>query len=682
MNAPASTYRLQLNGAFPFDAATALVPYLRDLGVDWVYLSPVFAANPGSMHGYDVTDPNVVNPELGGRAALERLAGAAHAAGVGVLLDIVPNHQAASEHNPAWRRALETHDPGWFDARWAGDHFEYRRFFDVGELVGVRVEEEWVFEATHALVFELLREGIVDGLRVDHVDGLADPGEYLRRLHDATSGAYVVVEKILARHEALPSSWPVAGTTGYEVANALTELCIDAGGRQALADAYGRPFGDVERESKEYVLDHSFAREWSRVVEMLDDPSLPARLRDVTVALPVYREYDAASLRALLGREPAPELSIRWQQLTGAVMAKGHEDTACYRYVGVLAQNEVGGDPGATAGDALARFHAMARSYRGLATTSTHDTKRSEDVRARLCVLSERVDEFERGLARWRSLVAPAAEVTRPELRFVAQTLLGAWPLHDDELGQFGERIESYLRKALREAKEESNWITPNEAHEQAVIACARRTIDDDLLRRGFGSLVDDVMFFGAVNSLSVLSWKLAMPGAVDIYRGCELWDFSLVDPDNRRPVDFDRRRSLLRTGGVPALDDWRSGAIKLHVTTAGLRARRANRELFAHGEYVQLAHPVSVFAFARRLGDQWLVAIAPRLATRVTACGEWPIGKQTWGDERVFLPADAPAEWRDGIPLAEALADLPVALILSPSSPPARTGVREPPFV
>jgi (1->4)-alpha-D-glucan 1-alpha-D-glucosylmutase len=626
----------------------------------------VFAANPGSTHGYDVTDPNVVNPELGGRDALDRFAGAAHGAGLRVLLDIVPNHQAATEHNPAWRRALESHDPGWFDARWVGDHFEYRRFFDVGELVGVRVEEEWVFDATHALTLELLHAGVVDGLRVDHVDGLADPAQYLERLHDATDGAFVVVEKILGRDEALPPSWPVMGTTGYEAGNALTELLIDAAGRARLAESAGRPFSDVELESKRYVLDHLFQAEWARVAGLLDDPSLAPDVRDVTIALPVYREYDAASLRAVIGGEPAPELSVRWQQLTGAVMAKGHEDTAGYRYVALLAQNEVGGDPGATAYDAVPRFHVIARSYRALVSTSTHDTKRSEDVRARLCVLSERADTFERGLARWRALVAPAPDVTRRESRFVAQTLLGAWPLRDDELGEFRERIESYLEKALRETKQESNWLTPNVPHEQAVIDCARRTIDDDLLRQGFGALVDEVMFFGAINSLAILTWKLAMPGAVDVYRGCELWDFSLVDPDNRRPVDFDRRRALLARGGAPLLDDWRSGAIKQQVAAAGLRARRAHRKLFAHGEYVEVAHPETVFAFARRLDDQWVVAIAPRLATRVTSCGDWPVGKQTWGDERVFLPADAPVEWRDGIPLAEALADFPVALLLS----------------
>jgi (1->4)-alpha-D-glucan 1-alpha-D-glucosylmutase len=693
---PLSTYRLQLNREFDLPAATRLVPYLRDLGVDWLYLSPIFAARRGSAHGYDVIDPTMVNTELGGRAALDELARRVHDAGLRILIDIVPNHQAATDENRRWTAALESRDPGWFDVHWRGDEPEYRRFFDVDGLVGVRVEDEAVFDATHALVFELLGQGVVDGLRVDHVDGLADPGAYLERLDRATGGAFTVVEKILARDETLPG-WPVAGTTGYEVGDALTALAIDPEGRgrleaALLAENGFVPFADVEHESKVLVLDTLFSPEWNRLRKVLDDDGLARDLRALTLGLDVYRLYDdspedekrfgrasagldarsADALRTRLLGDPRAELATRWQQLTGPVMAKGHEDTACYRYPALLAQNDVGGDPGATAHDAVERFHELARSYRGLVGTSTHDSKRSEDVRARLCVLSERSAVFASGLDRWRRLVEPAPDVTPVESRFVAQTLLGAWPLAAADLAAFGDRIDGYLTKALREAKEQSNWLAPNEDHERRVIDCARRTIADDgrILHEAFGALVEEVEFFGALNSLSMLTWKLAMPGTPDIYRGCELWDLSLVDPDNRRPVDFDMRRRALdqldgpdRVGEDELLRDWRSGAIKLHVTASGLRARRVHPELFGRGDYVPLDAPDGLLAFARHLDGSWAVAIAPRLATRITEVGRWPLGATTWGDAALVLPDAAGTEIR----IADALGALPVALLVLP---------------
>ncbi len=388
---------------------------------------------PGSTHGYDVVDPTRVNPEVGGRVALERLADAAHDAGLGVLLDIVPNHQAASRENPRWREFQDSGQTEYFDT-WRGARGEpvTRRFFDIGDLVGVRVEDGAVFRETHALTIELLASGVVDGLRVDHIDGLADPQQYLDRLRDATGGAFVVVEKILARDELLAAAWSTAGTTGYEAGRALTELLIDPDGRRQLevalhAENNRMSFPDIERESKADVLDGLLGPEWQQVTSLLDAPELEVPLRELTIALDVYRTYDATPddarrierasgripadgarrLRAHLLVGPTSELATRWRQLSGAVMAKGHEDTACYRYPALLAQNEVGGDPAADTKDAGARFDTLARGYRGLVSTSTHDTKRTEDVRARLCVLSERANEFERGLARWRELVAP-----------------------------------------------------------------------------------------------------------------------------------------------------------------------------------------------------------------------------------------------------------------------------------
>ncbi|MDQ1461258.1 MAG: (1-_4)-alpha-D-glucan 1-alpha-D-glucosylmutase, partial [Actinomycetota bacterium] len=620
----------------------------------------------------------------------------AHEAGLRILIDIVPNHQAATGENRRWQEALESRTPGWFDVRWVGDQPRYRRFFDVDGLVGVRVEDEVVFRETHALVFELLEHGVVDGLRVDHVDGLADPGQYLERLDRATGGAFTVVEKILARDETLPG-WPVAGTTGYEAGNALTSLAIDPEGREQLEGALlaengGVPFAQVECESKAFVLDRLFRPEWKRLRELLGTDALLPALRADTLGLDVYRVYDdspeaekrlarasagldpqaAEAVRARLLGNPRSELSTRWQQLTGPVMAKGHEDTSCYRYPALLAQNEVGGDPASSAHDSIDRFQQLADGYRGLIGTSTHDSKRSEDVRARLCVLSERPAAFAMGLDRWRELVEPAPDVTAVESRFVAQTLLGAWPLTNDELPTFQPRMAGYLTKALREAKEKSNWLAPDVEHERRVIELADRTIADGggLLHEAFGRLVDEVMFFGALNSLAMLTWKLAMPGTPDIYRGCELWDLSLVDPDNRRPVDFAARARVLEEldGAEPVgedelLRDWRSGAIKMHVTASGLRARRAYPELFGRGELVPVAGPKSVLAFARHLDGAWAVAIAPRLATRVTTVGRWPLGAGAWGDSTLVLPDPARTEIR----LADALSEFPVALVVVP---------------
>ena len=688
---PVSTYRLQLNRDFDLAAAEALVSYLQRLGVDWLYLSPIFAAQAGSPHGYDVIDPTRVNPELGGRRALESLSEHAHAAGLHILVDIVPNHEAASAENLRWQAALASHEPGWFDVDWVDGEPRHRRFFDVDGLVGIRVEDEDVYRASHALVFELLQRGIVDGLRVDHVDGLADPAEYLERLRRDAAGAFTVVEKILARDETL-RAWPVDGTTGYEAGDALTALCIDPDGRRRLEAALlgengNEPFGSVERESKTYVFDNVFQPEWRRVVELLGERTLVHPLRALTIALDVYRTYgdtyedrlrfdraaaaldpaDAAALEKLLVTHSHAELPTRWRQLSGPVMAKGREDTASYRYPALLAQNEVGSDPGERVRDAPTRFDKLARGYRGLIATSTHDSKRSEDVRARICVLSERPAHFEAGFDQWCELVEPDRGVSRAELRFVAQTLLGAWPLQLDEAPSFASRIADYLTKALREAKQATNWISPDERHENAVIDCARRTIANagSVLYDAFGTLVDDVMFFGALNSLSMLTWKLGMPGTPDIYRGSELWDLSLVDPDNRRPVDFDARERCLDLleyrGPDELLRDWRSGAVKMQVTASGLRARRRHRDLFVRGAYVPLDAPSGIFAFARQLGDAWAVAIAPRLSTRVTTHGHWPIGSETWGDAAITLPDAAHTEIR----LADALQALPVALLV-----------------
>jgi (1->4)-alpha-D-glucan 1-alpha-D-glucosylmutase len=813
---PTSTYRLQLHGEFDLDDARALVPYLAELGVDWLYLSPVFAARPGSRHGYDVIDPTVINPELGGREGLERLAATAHAAELRILLDIVPNHEAVTTRNPRWFAVLQHgSDAGvaaWFDIDWSGNdavepdkvlwpllrrdvpdevadgtlHVEtspegaarlryddetlpiagdareplevlldrqhyrlaqwrtgstflnYRRFFDVSDLVGIRVEAPEVFAESHALVIELLNQGVIDGLRVDHVDGLANPTEYLRRLSDVTNGAFVVVEKILGADEELSPEWPVAGTTGYETADDLTAVLIDPEGRQQLerallADTGGTDFATIERAARRQVLRDFFIPEWGRVTRALAPTIAAARidtpvdvlaraLAEITISLPVYRTYcadepatgaDLAHLdhavslarsgarpdmdaeafeavgRILTGAALPPEarpararLMTLWQQLTGAVMAKGREDTACYRYPVALAQAEVGGDPGADAQRALDRFHARA-AHRvtagrpGMTASTTHDTKRSEDTRARLAVLTERAAAFEQGFARWTSALRPPSHVTAVERRFVAQTVLGTWPLDTRALETYDKRIAAYLVKALREAKLASSWLDPDEGHEAAVVELAHRTTSDGgrVLHETFAELVDDVAWYGMINGLSQLTWKLGLPGTADIYRGCELWDLSLVDPDNRRPVDFGARIAMLERPD----DGWRSGGLKLRMTTAGLRARRDDRALFTTGTYVPLSVAgAAALAFARRHEDGWALACAPRLPARLAPRDRWPVGRAVWEDRVVNLPADAPARWRDVytdgeieaagsvLHLADMLTQLPAALLVS----------------
>jgi malto-oligosyltrehalose synthase len=767
---PASTYRLQLHARFDFDAARAVVPYLYELGVDWIYLSPVFAARQGSEHGYDVIDPGAVNAALGGREGLVQLADDVHAAGMKVLVDIVPNHQAVTTQNPRWTAMLRDGEGSqaarWFDVDWSGNdrvparklawpvlalepHEEiergalaldrgpdgaavlrydaetlpvvgdlsadltdvlaaqsyvllqwrtgspfrnYRRFFDVSELVGVRVEDDEIFAASHELLGELLRDGVVDGIRVDHVDGLADPAAYLVALRAMAGAVPIFVEKILATGETLPAEWPVDGTTGYEYTNDLTALLVDPDGRAVLEAALRDenehvPFPTVQRRAEREVLRGLFVAEWAWIRRRLADAALEDALAALTVALPVYRTYGvggqpwsprdrewlaraAEIARSELDADPGAvnaavqrlvsdgELLVRWQQLTGAVMAKGHEDTACYRYPALLAQAEVGGDPGDPVLDAVVRTHDRARARLadgrlGMTATSTHDTKRSEDVRARLAALSERADAFELALGRWRALVQPAEGVTRVEARFVAQTLLGVWPTDERDIEATAARVDQYLVKALREAKQLTSWLDPDESHEADVRALARRSFEDggQLLRKAFGSLLDELVEAGERDALAQLTWKLGLPGTADIYQGTELLDLSLVDPDNRRPVDFDARARLLATGEAPP---------KLRYTTAGLRARREHRELFVAGDYMPL-DVAGAFAFARRAGAEWAIVIA-----RVP--GPPPSGA-------LALPDGAPSTWTDvyterahAAPLApgEILGAAPAALLIA----------------
>jgi len=584
-----ATYRLQLTPEFGFAEARAVVPYLRDLGISHLYLSPVMQARAGSTHGYDVVDPTRVSEELGGEDALRALC----SAGLGVILDVVPNHMAAGDENPYWR------DPDrrrkFFD--WDEESGWYRRFFTIDDLAGVRVEDPWVFEATHAKVFELIGDGLVQGLRIDHPDGLADPRGYLERLPHVP----VWVEKILEPGERL-RDWPVEGTTGYEFANDVTALFVDPVGEEPLTALYAeltgetRPFAAVAGQAKLELARTDFQREFARLRSLLHHP----RLEEAAASLPVYRTYaepwsgrvEDADRDALAGVPPElrrvllleergdPEFVVRFQQTTGPVMAKGVEDTAFYRWLRLTALNEVGGSPDRFS-LSVDDFHEgnlerEARFPRHLLATQTHDTKRSGDVRCRIAALAGMADEWAAHVRGWRRLDDPNEDY------LLWQTLIGAWPIER-------ERVEAYMQKALREAKLNTNWIEPDEAHEARVRAAIGGVYAD--LPAGFEEVAARVADAGRRISLAMTLLKLTVPGVPDIYQGDELESLSLVDPDNRRPVDFELRRRLLASDAPPA---------KLRLVRDALALR-------ALGPYEPIEAGPGVCAFRR--GDDVIVA-------------------------------------------------------------------------
>jgi (1->4)-alpha-D-glucan 1-alpha-D-glucosylmutase len=591
-----ATYRLQLTASFGFDDARALVPYLSALGISHLYLSPSLQARPGSTHGYDVVDPRRISPELGGEEAFRSLSEAASRAGMGIVLDTVPNHMAAVDDNPFW--ADETVRAQFFDIdRATGRH---RRFFDIDDLAGVRQEDPAVFEETHALVLALVDEGVVDGLRIDHPDGLADPAGYLRTLRER-GVARVWVEKIVDPGERL-RDWPVCGTVGYEFLNDVCAVSIDPAGESQLTALWEqvsgdrRAFGEVAHAAKLEQVHGPFAPERDRLRCLV--PELSAELLEAALAaLPVYRTYvdpaagevdeqDRAAAGALPGpvRErllldvPSPvQFVTRFQQTTPAIMAKGVEDTAFYRYGRLLALNDVGGDPSRFGID-VSTFHAanlerLERFPLSMVTTMTHDTKRSGDVRARLGAISSIASEWAVAVGRWMELTEQFRIDGAPddaERYFIFQTLAGAWPIDP-------ERVAVHMRKALREAKRNTNWISPNTEWEDAVARFCRTLPSDAGFLIEFSPIVTALSELGRRAALGQLALKLTVPGVPDIYQGDELWNRALVDPDNRRPVDFARRAELLRArdfGSEP----------KLWLTSQLLALRARRPEPFAAG--------------------------------------------------------------------------------------------------
>ncbi|MGI8759509.1 MAG: malto-oligosyltrehalose synthase [Acidimicrobiales bacterium] len=893
MPAPLATYRLQLQPGFGFDDAAAVAPYLAALGITHVYTSPVLQAVPGSTHGYDVVDHSRVNDELGGEAAHRRFCSALAAAGLGQVLDIVPNHMAITTGNAWWADVLENGPSSrwaaYFDVDWEGpesklrntvlipvlgDHYgrvleagglglerqggtfsvtyfehrfpvappafglplslaaadlaaqglgdddeleflasaftslppatatdalsvrnrhrdkevlkralarlcdqraevaaavdaavarvnadpdlldallerqnyrlaywrtagrelDYRRFFDITTLAALRMEDEQVFADTHALVLGWVASGVVDGLRIDHPDGLRDPEGYLRRLHQAAPGAWLVVEKILEPGEELPASWPVDGTTGYDFLNLLGGLFVDPAGEAPLTEAYGAFTGEptdvveVEHDKKHLVLRDVLAADLNRLTHLFVAVCEASRryrdftrhelhevLGEVIASFGVYRTYvgtdgkvteaDEAHLGAalsaaaerrpdldpelfeLLGRvlrgrlegAEATSLLLRFQQVTGPVMAKAVEDTAFYTYNRLVSLNEVGGDPGRF-GVEVDDFHrAMAATQRGWPATmlasSTHDTKRSEDVRARISLLSEIPAAFAAAVARWSEMNARHA-TTAPEGAtwpdrnvewMLYQTLVGAWPLSV-------ERAVAYVEKATREAKVHTSWIDPVADYDDAVRSFVEGALGDARFVADLEAFVEPLVGPGRVNALAAQLVKLTAPGVPDLYQGTEVWDLSLVDPDNRRPVDFAARSRLLGELDGTRVDEIcrRSdeALTKLHLTRTALHLRRRAPECFGAGDegsYQPLAatgeagrHAVAYSRGAR------VATVVPRLALGLARRGGW-------GGTTVELPAGTWSNLLTGtsvaggaVSLASLLGTFPVALLES----------------
>lgn len=907
---PTAVYRLQFHRGMRFDDARGLVDYLHELGISDLYASPILQAKRGSTHGYDVTDPTHINPELGTEEEFESLSRQLQAHGMGLLLDIVPNHMAASSENPWWTDLLEE-GPGsayapYFDVDWhppsrflenrillptlgapyaealegrqlklsyeeagffvhyfdtklpvavkpyrqilehrlerlrqklgpetaeyqelegilsaidrlpersallaerAGDRrlartaikerlwqlyrssetmrrfieqnvwvfngksgvpvtfrlldrlmshqayvlsywqnsnegINYRRFFTITDLVGMRVEDPLTFDAMHSVILRLAHRGLVSGLRIDHIDGLRDPLGYLRRLQDrvangdkgaAAANFYVVVEKILAPCEDLPEEWPVAGTTGYDFLNALNGIFVDERQTDALDDIYVRfsgveaGFEELAYDKKKQVMQSLLAVEMNtlgrrlsllaqqdRYARELPRSDLARALLETVAWLPVYRTYtrnfevsapdverighaltraEKANpeirpacfdfLRQVLLLEQRPQLFpeqrearlafvMRLQQFTGPLMAKGFEDCLLYIYNRLTSLNEVGGFP-QQMGVSTRAFHDFGRKRQKqwphtLNTTTTHDTKRAEDVRARIHVISEAPEEWETHLLRWREWNsaskrdAGGTPVPTPNEEYLLyQTMLGAWPLQPEEEESFPQRLQEYMIKAMREAMVHTKWTVPNVKHEKALvdfIAAILKPSPRNRFLQDFLRFQSKIAYHGALNGLAQVLIKNTYPGVPDLYQGSELWDLRLVDPDNRGPVDFQGRAQALQDAGAAGselpletlLERWSDGRIKLFTIRRSLKFRSANPSLYGSGDYIPLGsvgrRSEHVVGFARRTRTAWGITATPRLTVTLTEAGRAPLGEAAWGNTYLTLPRGAPRQW------------------------------------
>jgi (1->4)-alpha-D-glucan 1-alpha-D-glucosylmutase len=648
----------------------------------------------------------------------------------------------------------------------AAEEINYRRFFNINELVSVRVEDERVFEETHSFVFDLVARGLIDGLRVDHIDGLYDPAGYLKRLRERTGDRFIVVEKILDHDERLPEVWPVQGTTGYDFLNHVNNIFCQTKQRKAFDRIYTAftlqesGYDELVANKKRLIIGRHMAGDIDNLAHLLKTISSSDRhasditlyglrraLVEVMAQFPVYRTYinrqgisddDRMTLERAIerARRSIPGLAneigfierflmlkfddylsetekaqwvhfaMRFQQFTGPLMAKGFEDTTLYVYNRLLSLNEVGGDP-ARFGTSLPTFHAfnLRRAEKWpntMNSTATHDTKRGEDVRARINVLSEIPREWEAQLKTWqrlnrnkKSVVQGVRVPDRNDEYFLYQTLIGTFPLDPARIPSFTARLKNYLVKAVREAKVSTGWLKPDEDYENGYLTFVERLLKPataDPFLESFLAFQKRIGFYGMLNGLSQTLLKLTAPGVPDFYQGTELWDLTFVDPDNRRPVNFPRLARLLEDLIREAKKDlsglledlvgkMEDGRIKLFLIYQSLQVRKAHAALFAKGGYLAIEaegeRKGHVAAFARKLSGKWSITIAPLFLTSVIAEGELPVGEAVWGDTFLPLPPDAPENWRNAITgerihvhqnlrMAEALSSFPVSLLVS----------------
>ncbi|ARR78640.1 Malto-oligosyltrehalose synthase [Mycobacterium intracellulare subsp. yongonense] len=758
-----STYRLQLRGessgsAFTFADAEDLLDYLDELGVTHLYLSPIMTATTGSSHGYDVTDPTTVSPELGGRDGLARLSAAARARGLGLVVDIVPNHVGIDQprQNPWWwdvlRNGRSSPYATFFDIDWdldkdgrivlpvlgsdedaadltvdgdvlrLGDlalpiapgtaggtgpevhdrqHYRlvgwrngvcgYRRFFSITSLAGLRQEDRAVFDATHAEVGRWFAEGLVDGVRIDHPDGLSDPCGYLAWLRELVGpSAWIVIEKILAVDEALEPTLPVGGTTGYDVLREVGGVFVDPQGAPALTalvESSGvdyRALPDMLADLKIRSATDTLGSELSRLRRSIaaaagaDHPQLPEAVAALLTHLGVYRsdypglvallptalaETEAAApelgpalqvLAAALARDCEP--ATRLQQLCGAVTAKSVEDCLFYRDARLVSLNEVGGEPHRF-GVGAAEFHHSAASRARLwpqtmTTLTTHDTKRGEDVRARIGVLSQVPSLWAEFVARWETR-APSPDPATGQ--FLWQNIFGVWPVNGQVTRELRDRLHGYAEKAIREAAWRTSWNDPDADFEDAIHRWLDTVLDGPVAGQ-LTELVAQLNPHAASDALGQKLLALTVPGIPDVYQGTELWDDSLVDPDNRRPVDYAARRAALHELQHP----------KIRVVTTALRVRRAHPDTFLRGEYVPVLADGDaadhVVAFRRGSNGGDIVVAVTRWTVRLAETG-WgntvlPLPDGTWKDALTGAVADGPTS------AAQLFADLPVVLL------------------
>ncbi|WP_102140954.1 malto-oligosyltrehalose synthase [Mycobacterium hubeiense] len=747
-----STYRLQLRGdSFTFADAENLLDYLAELAVSHLYLSPILTAAEGSSHGYDVTDPTTVSTALGGPDGLARLSAAARSRGMGLVVDVVPNHVGVDkpEQNPWWWDVLKhgrnSSYASFFDIDWSVDpdgrivlpvlgsdddvaslrvdgdvlrlgdlvypiapgtgagtgaqvhdrqHYRligwrrgvcgYRRFFSITSLAGLRQEDRAVFDASHAEVKRWFTEGLVDGVRIDHPDGLSDPSGYLRWLRELLGlRAWIVIEKILAVDEALDPSLPVAGTTGYDALREIGGLFVDpagAGPLTALYESSGTRYADMGRLARNLKADavtHTLRSELNRLCRAFgsDDPQLPDAIAALVSHIGVYRS-DYPSLASVLPAAFAetaaerPELAValsvvasalarggepvtRLQQLCGAATAKSMEDCLFYRDARLVSLNEVGGEPG-WFGVSAAEFHQRAAQRcrlwpQAMVTLSTHDTKRGEDVRARIGVLSQVPSLWASQVAEWSRLAPPPDAATA---LFLWQNIFGVWPADGVVTDELRDRLHGYSEKAIREAATHTSWADPDSEFEAAVHTWLD-TVVDGPVATAMTSLVARLEKHARSDSLAQKLLALTVPGIPDVYQGTELWEDSLVDPDNRRPVDYTVRREALKTLAHP----------KMRVVSAALRLRRDRPASFINGAYT----PV----LAQGSAADHVVAFM-RAGDVLTAVSRWTVrlAETGWGDTVLPLPDGI---WTDRIgggrftgtvPATEVFATLPVALL------------------